>query len=167
LPVSIASIKRAETGKAVLYRTARHLASIFRVEPETMDKRQQHRFIGPWVLGTLALFTRDAAVRKKALLQGAAYLTRDCLAHNAYRFFVSAAEVALLEGDLVAADFYAGQLEGYAASEHHAALVRAYAGWSSAPDNALRAELRRLHADAERFGFSQATPLLFEKINTL
>jgi len=140
---------------------------------ETMDKRQQHRFIGPWVLGTLALFTRDAAVRKKALLQGAAYLTRDCLAHNAYRFFVSAAEVALLEGDLVAADFYAGQLEAYAASEpctwveHHAALVRAYAGWSAAPDDAARTELRRLHADAGRLGFSQATPLLFEKIDTL
>lgn len=32
LCVSIASIKRAESGKAVLYRTARHLAEIYEVE---------------------------------------------------------------------------------------------------------------------------------------
>ncbi|MFC3282630.1 helix-turn-helix domain-containing protein [Litchfieldella rifensis] len=32
LCVSIASIKRAESGKAVLYRTARHLAEIYGVE---------------------------------------------------------------------------------------------------------------------------------------
>ncbi|MCE8025714.1 helix-turn-helix domain-containing protein [Halomonas sp. MCCC 1A11058] len=34
LCVSIASIKRAESGKAVLYRTARHLAEIYEVEVE-------------------------------------------------------------------------------------------------------------------------------------
>src|SRR5690349_13135928 len=32
LCVSIASIKRAETGKVVLYRTARHLATVFDVK---------------------------------------------------------------------------------------------------------------------------------------
>ena len=99
---------------------------------EAVERLKLQRFIGPWVLGTLALFSSDAAVRKKALLHGAAHLTRDCLAHNAFRFFVSAAEVALLEGDLVTAGFYADQLAGYAAAEpcawveHHVALVRAY-----------------------------------------
>ena len=48
-----------------------------------MPERQRlHRFIGPWILGTLALFTRDRAVRKKALLQGAAYLTREAWLQN-------------------------------------------------------------------------------------
>lgn len=37
LCVSIASIKRAESGKAVLYRTARHLAEIYEVEVETLS----------------------------------------------------------------------------------------------------------------------------------
>src|SRR5665647_136825 len=36
LAVSIASIKRAETGKVVLYRTARHLATIFEVEVDAL-----------------------------------------------------------------------------------------------------------------------------------
>jgi tetratricopeptide (TPR) repeat protein/transcriptional regulator with XRE-family HTH domain len=133
---------------------------------ETVERLQLHRFIGPWVLGTLALFSSDAAVRKKALLQGAAHLTRDCLAHNAYRFFVSAAEVALLEGDLVAAGFYADQLAGHGAAEscawveHHVALVRQYARWSEAPGEAPRAELQLLRSRARQFGFAQATPRL-------
>ncbi|MCE8025712.1 helix-turn-helix transcriptional regulator [Halomonas sp. MCCC 1A11058] len=37
LCVSIASIKRAESGKAVLYRTARHLAEIYEVEVEELS----------------------------------------------------------------------------------------------------------------------------------
>jgi hypothetical protein len=133
---------------------------------ESVERLQLHRFIGPWVLGTLALFSSDPTVRKKALLQGAAHLTRDCLAHNAYRFFVSAAEVALLEGDLVAAGFYADQLAGYAACEpcawveHHVALVRQYSSWSVAPSEPLRAELQLLRTRARQFGFAQATPRL-------
>ncbi|KAF0814097.1 hypothetical protein IGB42_00994 [Andreprevotia sp. IGB-42] len=39
LCVSIASIKRAETGKAVLYRTARHLAVVFSVDVESLLAR--------------------------------------------------------------------------------------------------------------------------------
>jgi ATP/maltotriose-dependent transcriptional regulator MalT len=138
-----------------------------------VERLQLQRFIGPWVLGTLALFTGDAAVRKKALLQGAAHLTRDCLAHNALRFFVSAAEVALLEGDLVTAGFYADQLAGYAAAEpcawveHHVALVRAYSSWSEAPGDAPRAELQSLRARARQSGFSQATPRLASLLEAL
>ncbi|MDB5907910.1 MAG: hypothetical protein JWP34_2024 [Massilia sp.] len=138
-----------------------------------VDRLQLHRFIGPWVLGTLALFSSDAAVRKRALLQGAAHLTRDCLAHNAYRFFVSAAEVALLEGDTVTAGFYADQLAGYAAAEpcawvdHHVALVRQYAGWQEAPSDALRAELQQLRGRARQYGFTHATPRLHLVIEVL
>ena len=140
---------------------------------ESVQRLRLERFIGPWVLGTLALFSSDVAVRKKALLQGAAHLTRDCLAHNAYRFFVSAAEVALLEGDQVTAGFYADQLAGYAAAEpcawalHHATLVRQYASWSAAPDEALRAELHLLRARGQQFGFAQATPRLAVELGKL
>jgi hypothetical protein len=37
LCVSIASIKRAEAGKSVLYRTARHLAQVFEIKPEQLQ----------------------------------------------------------------------------------------------------------------------------------
>jgi tetratricopeptide (TPR) repeat protein/transcriptional regulator with XRE-family HTH domain len=139
---------------------------------ESVERQNLHGFIGPWVLGTLALFSSDPSVRKKALLQGAAHLTRDCLAHNAYRFFVSAAEVALLDGDLVTAGFYADQLAGFAASEpcawveHHVALVRHYSRWLEAPNDTLHAELQLLRSGARRHGFTQATPRLNKVLET-
>ncbi|MES2151815.1 MAG: AAA family ATPase [Pseudomonadota bacterium] len=138
---------------------------------EAMTRLKLQRFIGPWVLGTVALFSRDPALRKKSLLQGAALLTRDCLAHNAYRFYVTAAEVALLEHDMVSAGFYADQLEACAEPcawiTHHAALIRAYAQWSAAPGAALAAELRQLRAHAVQSGFAQATPRLSQALEQL
>ena len=140
---------------------------------DAVQRLQLQRFIGPWVLGTVALFSRDAATRKRALLQGAAWLTRDCLAHNAFRFFVSAAEVSLLDGDLVAASFYADQLAAYAPAEpcawveHHTALVTAYASHASAPASDSRKRLRALHASAATHGFLHATPRLAEAVAAL
>ncbi|MRV72944.1 tetratricopeptide repeat protein [Duganella sp. FT92W] len=133
---------------------------------QQMERLQLQNFIGPWVLGTQALFTRDADVRRRALLQGAAYLNRDCLAHNAYRFYLSAAEVSLLDGDLVAASFYADQLlataaqESCAWAEHHVALLRAYAQWLREPDEALRRTLTELDDRSVQYGYAQAAPRL-------
>jgi len=140
---------------------------------QQMERLQLHNFIGPWVLGTLALFSQDAAVRKRALLQGAAHLTRDCLAHNAYRFHLSAAEVSLLDGDTVAAEFYAGQLAAYAAQEscnwieHHTALVHAYADWLRAPSETMRAHLALLHAQSAQYGYTHAAPRLYLALQAL
>jgi tetratricopeptide (TPR) repeat protein len=133
---------------------------------QQMERLRLQNFIGPWVLGTQALFTRDEAVRRRALLQGAAYLTRDCLAHNAYRFYLSAAEISLLEGDLVAAGFYADQLlataaqESCAWAEHHVALLRTYAQWLREPNDALRRALAELDDRSVQYGYAQAAPRL-------
>jgi tetratricopeptide (TPR) repeat protein len=133
---------------------------------QQMERLQLQNFIGPWVLGTQALFTRDEAVRRRALLQGAAYLTRDCLAHNAYRFYLSAAEISLLEGDLVAAGFYTDQLlataaqESCAWAEHHVALLRTYAQWLREPNDALRRALTELDDRSVQYGYAQAAPRL-------
>ncbi|KQW87910.1 hypothetical protein ASC94_25805 [Massilia sp. Root418] len=143
------------------------------VAAQQMERLHLHNFIGPWVLGTLALFSQDAAVRKRALLQGAAHLTRDCLAHNAYRFHLSAAEVSLLDGDTVAAEFYAGQLAAYAAQEpcswieHHTALIHAYAEWLRAPSETLRARLALLHAQSAQYGYTHAAPRLHLALQAL
>ncbi|KQV79442.1 hypothetical protein ASD15_19125 [Massilia sp. Root351] len=140
---------------------------------QQMERLHLHNFIGPWVLGTLALFSQDGAVRKRALLQGAAHLTRDCLAHNAYRFHLSAAEVSLLDGDTVAAEFYAGQLAVYAAQEscnwieHHTALIHAYADWLRAPSETLRAHLGLLHAQSAQYGYTHAAPRLHLALQAL
>ena len=126
---------------------------------EAVERLRLQRYIGPWVLGTLALFTDDPAIRKRALLQGAAHLTRDCLAHNAYRFYLAAAEIALLDGDTITAEFHAEQLEVLGADEssawsvHHSALLRA--ACQGAPTAALLAE-------AERLGFTFTAPRLHQ-----
>jgi tetratricopeptide (TPR) repeat protein len=124
---------------------------------ELVDRLRLHRYIGPWVLGTLALFTDDPGTRKRALLQGAAHLTRDCLAHNAYRFHLAAAETALLDGDIITAQFHAEQLEAFSADEpcawssHHAALIQAHA------QGAATETLKR---ESERLGFTYTAPRL-------
>lgn len=145
-------------------------ARIIHDAAEFVERQKLQRFIGPWVLGTLALFTSDATTRKKALLRGASQLTQDSLAHNAYRFYVNAAEAALLDGDTVTAEFYAEQLAASAGPEpcrwvdHHTALIAAYARWSGQPSAEARAALASLRADGRRFGFAQATPRLFEHL---
>jgi tetratricopeptide (TPR) repeat protein/transcriptional regulator with XRE-family HTH domain len=124
-----------------------------------LERHRLHTFIGPWVMGTLALLTSDAATRKRALLQGASYLTRDCLAHNAYRFYLSAAEVALLEGDVVSAGFYTDQLAACASEpcawvDHHVALLRGHLGGSDA------ATLQAIATAGEQHGFGWTAPRL-------
>ncbi|MES2262840.1 MAG: AAA family ATPase [Pseudomonadota bacterium] len=138
-----------------------------------VERLKLQNFIGPWVLGTLALFTRDSATRKRALLQGAAYLTRDCLAHNGLRFHLSAAEVSLLDGDNVSAEFYADQLQGYALHEdcawisHHVELIRLYARWRGAADDATLKRLRQLRVQSEQYGYAQAAPRLYAALLAL
>jgi predicted ATPase/transcriptional regulator with XRE-family HTH domain len=134
---------------------------------EDVERHKLQNFIGPWVMGTLALFAREPAVRKRALLKGASYFTRDCLAHNAYRFYLNAAEVALQDGDLVSAEFYAEQLAACGAAEpcawveHHVQLIRDSAAWQEAPDDALRERLVTLRAQGAAYGFTEAAPLLY------
>jgi tetratricopeptide (TPR) repeat protein/transcriptional regulator with XRE-family HTH domain len=140
---------------------------------DLVERMQLHGFIGAWVLGTVALFARDAAVRKRALLKGAACLTRDSVAHNAYRFYVSAAEVSLLDGDFVSAGFYADQLAAYAVHEpcvwvgHHVELIRQFALWRDDPSQERVAALRQLRHKAAGYGFQQATPRLALALQTL
>jgi hypothetical protein len=68
---------------------------------DAVGRQQLQRFIGPWVYGTLALLSNDAVLRRQALTQGNASLSKDCVAHNAFRFLVAAAEAALLDGEVL------------------------------------------------------------------
>ncbi|UGQ46848.1 ATP-binding protein [Massilia endophytica] len=143
---------------------------LIRSVAEDVERHQLQNFIGPWVMGTAALFASDAATRKRALLKGASYLTRDCLAHNSFRFYLNAAEVSLLDGDTVSAEFYAEQLascvggESCAWVEHHVALLRQFARWRAAPDEGLREQLSVLAQRSRQYGFTEATPLLLRAL---
>lgn len=100
-----------------------------------VDQLRLHRYIGAWVQGSIALIAPDPALRERALVEGAALLTERCLAHNALRFHLAAAELALLERQPGRAMQHAGHLravaprEPYAWIEHHAQLIEQGAQW--------------------------------------
>jgi hypothetical protein len=137
---------------------------------DAVGRQQLQRFIGPWVYGTLALLSDDAVLRRQALAQGNASLSKDCVAHNAFRFLVAAAEAALLDGDVAAAVGYAGrlmrhtELESCAWIEHHVALVRQFAQYSQDGNSEALTDLR---AQGLAFGFAYAAPRLHNLLEAL
>lgn len=133
---------------------------------EAMERLNLQSFIGPWLLGTLALLSDDGAVRHTALQRGSKMLAQGCVAHNRYRFHVAAAEIALLDGDAGRATSEMAHLQSATAEdpcewvEHHARVVHAYGRWLAHPCDDTRAELHELHQHALRGGFALATPRL-------
>lgn len=65
---------------------------------EGVEQLGLHAFIGPWVLGTLALLSADEGRALQALDQGQALMDKGCVAHNVYRFHASAMECHVLAG---------------------------------------------------------------------
>ncbi|UXY13966.1 AAA family ATPase [Chitiniphilus purpureus] len=112
-----------------------------------VERQGLQHFIGPWVLGTLAVLTPDAAPRAAALEMAGQLLTQRCVGHNHYRGRVAAAEACLLYGETEAARHHAAQLLAFTAPEpcawadHHAALITACADWLDRPDAAHRTVL--------------------------
>ncbi|ASU40992.1 hypothetical protein hmeg3_23615 [Herbaspirillum sp. meg3] len=133
---------------------------------EKIDRLQLHGFIGPWVFGTLALLTDDRDVRRQALVRGEAILGRDCVAHNAFRFLVNAAETALLDGDAAAAIRYVDRLTPYTELEscpwleYHTSLLRQCAKRLQSDNEQIRAALVSLRMQGQAYGFSHSTPRL-------
>ncbi len=109
--------------------------NLIRTAWRMVERHRLEHFIGPWVLGTLALLEEDGEARRGALDKGMALLERGCVGHNAYRFLVAAAETCLLHGEAAAARRYAGQLRAFVADEpcawagHHIELIERHAAW--------------------------------------
>lgn len=74
-------------------------------------------FLGPWVLGTLALVSEDAETSRAALAEGEEILAGDCVGHNYFGFYPNAMEVALRHSDWPAVEHYAAALETYSRAE--------------------------------------------------
>ncbi len=74
-------------------------------------------FLGPWVLGTLALVHDDPARIRSALDEGEELLADDCVGHNYYGFYRHAMEVMLRLEDWDEVERYAAALEAYARPE--------------------------------------------------
>jgi hypothetical protein len=123
------------------------------------------RFIGPWLLGTAAWCTTDAAARKAALDEGEALLAQGCVGHNYYRFYAHAIEASLQAGDAERCAIWATALEDYTRQEpnpwadFHIGFARLRCQ-SPALVSAKAAETQRLLQCAQTAGFTREISIL-------
>jgi len=157
---------RLHLARGQLDQARHHIRSAWQI----VEQQRLQQFIGPWVLGTLALLDERKSERKNALAEGAAWLEQGCVGHNYYRFLVSAAEASLLSSDTAQALDYAAQLERYMGDEpcawgvHHVELVRRYASWHTQGSGHERERLREQLELGVRAGLAMATPRLNQQV---
>jgi hypothetical protein len=124
-------------------------------------------FLGPFVLGVLALATDDAGTRDAALAEGEQLLAAGAVSHNELLFRRDAIEACLWSGAWDKAERHAAALEAFASREPSpwtkfvvargralAAHGRQGHGGSSAAD------LARLRSEGERLGHLGALPAI-------
>ncbi|OPA86747.1 Cro/Cl family transcriptional regulator [Pseudomonas fluorescens] len=129
------------------------------------------RYIGPWIYGSLALIVDDAALSAQALVQGEALLTQDCLAHNALRFRVAAAETCLLSGDFAQASRHAQGLAAVASAapcawvSHHVRLIEVASRCLQNRDGSPAEQMKVLERESARLGFLATMPRLMQRLS--
>jgi transcriptional regulator with XRE-family HTH domain/tetratricopeptide (TPR) repeat protein len=138
-----------------------------------VDRLKLHRFIGPWLFGTLALLSDDRDERDDALARGEELLAGGYVAHNLYRFRMTAAEIALLEGDPARARAQLGLLAAATAEDpcewvaHPARIVDAYAAWLAGACDDTRVALRAAHRQSVERGWALTMPRLDAQLRAL
>lgn len=130
-----------------------------------VERYHLQRFIGPWVLGSYALISEDLAVRQQALAQATQQLGQNCLAHNGLRYYLAAAELSLLAGDISGAQQHAGRMGQFASPEcawvtHHQALIEVLG--QSLQISAAQASLawQDMQDKASQLGYEMTMPRL-------
>lgn len=110
--------------------------------------------------------------RQRALAEGESLLQKGCVGQNYFWFYRDAMEVCVNTGDWDAAERYAAALEEYTRpeplpwSDFFIARGRALAAVGRGQrDDALIAELRALHEEAQRVGFKAAVPAIDDALN--
>ncbi|MFZ5481201.1 MAG: adenylate/guanylate cyclase domain-containing protein [Myxococcota bacterium] len=129
------------------------------------------KFAGAIAYAALARASRDPAERARWLAAGEAELARGAVSHAHLWFYAVAMRARLDDRRWDDVDRYADALEAYTREEplawsgHHAALGRALArAGRGARDAYVVAELRRLRAEADTFGYGLGAPLLDEAL---
>ena len=125
------------------------------------------QFLGPWVLGTLALVTDDWREAQKSLAEAEKILERGCVGHNYFGFYRDAIAVGLHAEQWDEAQRYADALTAWLGNERlpwaefFAARGRALAAHGrGVRDRKTMAELARLKTEAERAGLLAAVPAI-------
>lgn len=136
----------------------------------SVESQGLNSFIGPWVLGTLALLDAGSSAWRQTLEQGQRLLEQGCVAHNHYRFHLSAAECCLLRGEPELALSYIEHLKHYAEAEpcrwvlYHSELVQRVAEWMQDPAPARHAALGASLRSGADLGLTQSMPCLRRRL---
>jgi tetratricopeptide (TPR) repeat protein len=125
-----------------------------------ISRRTDISFIGPRVLGAIAVVSDDPKRRKDALAEGEDVLAGGhCIAHNHFWFYREAIDSALADGDWDAAERYAGAFDAFTQAEPlpwtdlHIQRGRLLAALGRDPgDNQARTELQALRDQASAAG---------------
>ncbi len=125
------------------------------------------KFLGPWVLSSLALVSDDPARRQQALADGEELLRAGCVGHNYFGFYPEAIEIALSDAAWDEVDRYCASLADYTRpeplpfSDFYIAYGRALAAFGRGlRDKATIDEIERLRDEAVRAGLTRSSPRL-------
>ncbi len=130
-------------------------------------------FLGPWILGGLALAAVDLSVRLDAMDKGEALLQSGCVGHNHLWFYRNAIEAALEIEDWDRAERYAGALQAYTRddplpwADYYVTWGRqlaAHGRGSGGPP--VRDALEQLRVEARRIGMKAPLPKLENALAT-
>ena len=133
----------------------------------TISRETGITFVGPWILGHLAVTTDDPTVRRDALAEGEEVLRKGSVGHSHLWFHRYAIEASLSADEWDRAERHAAALESYTAPEplpwadFFIAYGRALAAHGrGSRDRATMAALHALRDEAERAGLGMAFPAI-------
>ena len=137
-----------------------------------ISRRTGIAFLGPRILGLMAIVSDDPLRRKDALAEGEEVLAGDhCIAHNHFWFYRDAIDSALADRAWDAAERYAGALDAYTENERipwadlHIKRGRLLATLGRDPGNAqVRDDLQALRDVANTAGQMAVAAEIAEKL---
>lgn len=133
---------------------------------DLVQEQSLYKFIGPWILGTFSMIEPDVNKRKILIDRGLNIISSGCIAHNHYRFYVSAAESHILSHDAGAASIMATRLELFtngepcAWADHHISLIRAHVSDLLEPHVVWSAKTQSLIEHGNIQGLGGSSPVL-------
>jgi class 3 adenylate cyclase/tetratricopeptide (TPR) repeat protein len=158
---------RTHQARAMIQRGAVQDARGLLLEALDLSRRIDPRFVGPRLLGELALVARDPTERAAALAEGEEVLSAGCISHNWLWFHRDAIEASLIGGDWDGAERYAAALEELTKqeplpwSDFFIARGRVLAQYGrGARDAATLQRLQQLQDQAAAIGLRSALPAL-------
>lgn len=164
-----------ESKARILIATGDKLQALNIAEQAMQNTRETGlQFIGPWILGTIALATNDPKQRDMSLAEGIMLLQEGCVGHNYYQFYRAAIEVSLISQDWEASAQYAKLFEEYTRQEPNpwadfhiqwGRLLSEAGKFPKTPN--LGDQLQSLKKQAQQTGFIARIPLIDQSIEKL